>query len=154
MRLVVVAALAAAVLAPAAQAETITFSVTSVVVFVKPTDFPPKGTSKGDTIEQRNRLVNTSTRFGHPKGAVVGSDHGTMTFTSAHTATFAGTATLPDGTLKLGGKVEALPDGSLVIRVVDGTGRYDKATGYVLVGSGGKQALNTYRVTLASTGVA
>ena len=85
---------------------------------------------------------------------MVGSDHGTMTFTSAHTATFSGTAVLPDGTLKLGGKVEALPGGSLVIRVVDGTGRYAKATGIVLVGPGGKQALNTYRVTLQNTGVA
>ncbi len=153
-RAALIAALTAAVLAPAAQAETITFSVTSVVVSVKPTDRPPKGTSKGDTIEYRDRLLNTAARFGHPKGAVVGSDHGTLTYTSAHTATFAGTAVLPDGTLQLAGEVTPLTGGNLLFRVVGGTGRYAKATGDVLVGPGNKTALNTYRINLPSGNVA
>ena len=103
VRAALIAVLTAAVFASAAQAETITFSVISVTLSVKPTDLRPKGTSKGDTIVYRNRLLNTARRFGRPKGAVVGSDHGTLTFTGAHTARYSGTAILPNGTLRLAG---------------------------------------------------
>jgi hypothetical protein len=154
MKPAVVAALAAAVLAPAARAETLTFSVRSVAVSVKQTDVAPKGTSKGDTLAMRDRLLNTAVRFGKPKGAKVGTDKGTMTFTSATTAKFLGTAVLPDGTLKLRGKVQPLPGGGIVIPVVAGTGRYAGATGSVLVGPGETKVLNTYRLTLSSVHVA
>jgi hypothetical protein len=147
-----IGALAAAVFAPAAQAETITFSVTSVSLSVKQTDLPPKGASKGDTIVYRDRLLNTTRRFGRPKGAVVGADHGTLTFTSAHTARFSGTAVLPDGTLRLAGGVTPLGSGVLRFRVVGGTGRYAKATGSVLVGNGEKRALNTFTLNVPSGG--
>jgi hypothetical protein len=147
-----IGALAAAVFASAAQAETITFSVISVSVSVKQTDLPPKGASKGDTIVYRDRLLNTTRRFGRPKRAVVGADHGTLTFTSAHTARFAGTAVLPDGTLRLAGGVTPLGSGVLRFRVVGGTGRYAKATGSVLVGNGEKRTLNTYTLNVPSGG--
>src|SRR5207248_3806306 len=91
------ALVAAACLVPSAQARTLTIAVTSVSVSVKPTDRPPHGTSKGDTIVYRDRLLNAKSQFGRAKGAVVGSDSGTMTFTSAHSATFSGIATLPGG---------------------------------------------------------
>jgi Dirigent-like protein len=139
--------LAAAVLAPAAAAAKLTIKVTSVSVSAKATDVAPKGTSKGDTIAYRDRLLNA-------KGAVVGSDRGTMTFTSAHTATFAGIAVLPGGTVRLAGKVVALPNKSFAIPVAGGTGRYAKARGYVLVGPGEKRALNTYTLTVPEIPVA
>jgi hypothetical protein len=148
------ALLTAAVFASAAQAKTITFSVTSVSISIKPTDLPPKGTSKGDTIQQRNRLLNTSARFGRPKGAVVGSDHGTMTFTSAHAASYSGVVVLPGGTVKLKGTVVSLAGNMLVIPVVGGTGRFAHAHGSLLVGSGGKRTLNTYRLTFSGGNVA
>jgi hypothetical protein len=149
-RAALIAVLTAAVLAPAAHAETITFSVMSVVVSAKPTDVPPKGASKGDKILERDRLVNTGARFGRAKGAVVGTDHGTLTFTSTHTARYSGTVVLPDGTIKLAGSITLLARGSLRIKVVGGTGRYAKATGSVVVGPGDKRSLNTYRLTLPS----
>jgi hypothetical protein len=152
IRAALVAVLIAAVFASAAQAETITFSVMSVNLSVKATDLRPKGTSKGDTIVYRNRLLNTARRFGRPKGAVVGSDRGTLTFTGAHTATYSGTAILPNGTVRLAGIVTPLANGVLQFRVAGGTGRYAKATGTVLVGSGSKRVLNTYHLTLPGGG--
>ncbi len=151
-RVALIAALAAAVFASAAQAETVTFSVMSVSVSVKRSDLPPKGASKGDRIVYRDRLLNTTRRFERPKGAVVGTDHGTLIFTSAHTAKFSGTAVLPDGTLRLAGGVTPLAGGVLQFRVVGGTGRYAKATGRVRVGPGEQRALNTYTLNLPSGG--
>jgi hypothetical protein len=151
-RAALIAVLAAAVFASAAQAKTITFSVTSVSISIKPTDLKPKGTSNGDTIVYRNRLLNTARRFGRPKGAVVGSDHGTLTFTGAHTARYSGIAVLPDGTVRLAGSVTPLANGMLQFRVAGGTGRYAKATGKVIVGSGNARALNTYQLTLPGGG--
>ena len=155
MRLLVALALvAAAVVAPAAQAKKLTFVVTSVSISAKQKDVAPTGTSKGDTIEYRDRLLNAKAQFGRAKGAAVGSDRGTMTFTSAHAATFSGVAVLPGGTLRLEGKVIALPGRSLAIPVTGGTGRFAKAKGYVLVGPGTKRALNTYSLVLPEVPVA
>src|SRR5947199_10488839 len=99
-RLSLAAALvAAAWLVPSAEARTVTIAVTSVSLSVKPTDKAPHGASKGDTIEYRDRLLNARAQFGRGNGAVVGSDRGTMTFTSAHSATFSGVVTLPRWTL-------------------------------------------------------
>jgi hypothetical protein len=151
-RAALIAVLIAAAFASAAQADTITFSVTSVNLSVNATDLQPKGTSKGDTIVYRNRLLNTARRFGRPKGAVVGTDRGTLTFTGAHTARYSGTATLPNGTVRLAGIVTPLANGVLQFKVAGGTGRYAKATGTVLVGSGSKRALNTYHLTLPGGG--
>jgi hypothetical protein len=153
-RALLAALVGAAVVVPAAQAEKLTFAVTSVSLSAKTTDKLPKGTRKGDTIVYRDRLVNAAKQFDRGKGAVVGSDHGTMTFTSAHTATFSGTAVLPGGTLTLSGKVVALPDKTIAIPVTGGTGRYAQAKGYVLVGPGQARALNTYTLTLPGAPVA
>ena len=152
-KLVLIAALAAVVLTPAAQAGRLTIVVTSVSVSAKPTDVAPKGTSKGDTIEYRDRLLNAKKQFGRANGAVVGSDRGTMTFTSAHTATFSGVAVLPGGTIQLRGKVVALGN-SLAIPVSGGTGRFANAKGYVVVGPGDKRSLNTYTLSIPEVQVA
>lgn len=147
------AAAVALAVAPAAQAEKLTIAVTSVVISSRQTDVVPKGTSKGDTIAMRDRLVNAKAQFGKKKGAVVGSDHGTMTFTGAHTARFSGTAVLPGGTLRLDGKVVPVTNG-LVIPITAGTGRFAKAKGFVVVGHGDKTAPNTYVLTLPTIPVA
>src|SRR6476469_6601265 len=81
--------------APPAEAKKLTIAVTSVSISIKPTDVAPTGASKGDTVVYRDRLLNAKAQFGRVKGAAVGSDRGTMTFTSAHTATFSGVAVLP-----------------------------------------------------------
>jgi hypothetical protein len=153
MRLAVVAVLALAITTPA-NAKTLTIKVTSVSTFYKPTDRAPKGTSKGDTIEYRDRLVNAAAQFGKKTGAPVGSDHGTMTFTGPHTARFVGLAALPGGTVTLNGQVVALPNNSFAIPVTGGTGKYSGAKGYVVVGPGKKQALNTYALNLPEIPVA
>jgi hypothetical protein len=153
-RVSLLAVVTALAVAPAAEAKKLTIAVTSVSISVKPTDVAPKGASKGDTVAYRDRLVNAKAQFGRAKGAAVGSDRGTMTFTSAHAARFSGVAVLPGGTIRLEGKVSALPNKTLVIPVTGGTGRFAKAKGFVLVGPGSKRALNTYALTLPEIPVA
>jgi hypothetical protein len=152
-KLVLIAALAAVLAAPPAQGGRLTIVVTSVALSAKPNDVAPKGTSKGDTIEYRDRLLNAKQQFGRARGAVVGSDRGTMTFTSAHAATFSGVAVLPGGTLQLQGRVVSVGK-SFAIPVSGGTGRFAKAKGYVLVGPGAKRALNTYTLSVPALPVA
>ena len=127
-KLVVFAAVVASVGATSAQAGTLTTAVTSVVLSAKQTDVLPNGASKGNTIEMRDRLLNAKRQFGRGKGARVGSDHGTMTFTGRHTATFSGLAVLPGGTLQISGRVVPVAQG-LVIPVTGGTGRFAGASG-------------------------
>jgi Dirigent-like protein len=141
-----------ALAAPAvAQAETLTIKVTSVVVAIKPFDKAPKGTSAGDRIVYRDRLLNAAQQFGKAKGKPVGTDRGTMTFTSAHTARFNGTAKLPGGSVRIKGTVLPVAGGGIRIPVAGGTGRYKSAKGTLTVGPGEKRALNTYRLTLPGT---
>ena len=153
IRVLIVAVVALAV-AGSASAKTMTIKVTSVSTLYKPTDLAPKGTSKGDTIEYRDRLLNAGAQFGKKTGAVVGSDHGTMTFTGAHTATFSGVAVLPGGTLRLSGAVVALANNAFAIPVISGTGKYAGAKGYVAVGPGKTRALNIYSLNLPTIPVA
>lgn len=149
-----IALLAVLVGVPAALAQTAgaapppkTFSVVSVSVGNPvETDKPPKGPSKGDTIVFKDKLVNAKAQFGKKKGAVVGSDRGTMTFHTAHTASFDGVAVLPGGTVTLKGPVSGVggqPD-AMIIPVAGGTGKYSGATGYVFVGPGKTRSTNTY----------
>ena len=108
-RAAVLLALAAVVVPGTAQAETLTIQVTSVVVKVTSIDKNPKGTSAGDRVIQRNKLLNTVRQFGKAKGTHVGSDQGTVTFTSAHTERYDGVARLPGGQPQGEGRGEADP---------------------------------------------
>jgi hypothetical protein len=153
-RVSLLALVTALAVAPAAAAKKLTIAVTSVSISIKPTDVAPKGASKGDTVVYRDRLLNAKAQFGRAKGAAVGSDRGTMTFTGPHGARFSGVAVLPGGTLRLEGKVLPQPDKSLAIPVSGGTGRFAKAKGFVLVGPGSKRALNIYALTLPAIPVA
>jgi hypothetical protein len=122
----------------------LTISVTSVVTTTRATDHPPKGTSKGDTVDFGDVLLNAAPQFGMDKNATVGSDKGRMTFTSKSTAKMNGVAKLPDGTIVFRGVVTVLPNNTITIPVIGGTGKYANASGTLLVGSGTKTARNTY----------
>jgi hypothetical protein len=144
--LVAVCAAFVALPAAVAAAATQTIAVTSVTVSMKTHDIGPKGASKGDTIEYRDRLVNATAQFGRKKGVVVGTDSGTMTFTSAHTAIFKGKAVLPGGTLTLSGPVYST-SGGLVVPVTGGTGAFAHVHGTLLVGAGKDRVPNTYHLS-------
>ena len=131
-----------------------TIRVVSVSMQFVEHDTPPKGASKGDSVVYRDRLVNAVRQFGRKRGAVVGRDRGTMTYTSRDSARFDGVATLPGGTLRLTGPVRALANGGLVIPIDGGSGRYKHAAGTLTVGPGKDRALNTYEITLAALPVA
>ena len=152
-RVSLVALVAAALLVPAAaQAEsTLTIRVVSVSTVLREVDGAPKGPSTGDRVIFRDTLRNAVRQFGKPKGAKVGSDRGVMTFTSANTARFDGSARLPGGTIRLKGDVIPLSENSLAIPVTGGTGRYAGARGVLVVGPGTKQALNVYQLKLPGT---
>ena len=128
-----------------------TIQVTSVVITIKPIDKRPKGTSTGDLIVYRDKLLNAVPQFGKRKGARVGTDQGTMTFTSPTTARFEGKASLPGGSVRIKGNVTPIAGGGLEIPVVGGTGRYAAATGTLTVGPGEKRVLNVYKLTLPGT---
>ena len=149
--LIAFAALAAVAVPGAARAETLTIQVTSVVITIKPIDKRPKGSSAGDRIVYRDKLLNAVRQFGKPRGARVGSDQGTMTFTSPHTARFDGSARLPGGSVRIKGNVRPIAGGGIRIPVAGGTGRYSGATGTLTVGPGEKQAPNVYELTLPGT---
>ncbi|HWB22791.1 MAG TPA: hypothetical protein VG652_07870 [Gaiellaceae bacterium] len=118
-------------------------------------DQPPKGASKGDSIDFTDTLLNSGPQFGKGAAAAVGTDKGTMSFTSKSTARLTGTATLPNGTITFRGAVVVNPDGTISVAVVGGTGKYHDVTGLLKVGKGTKKALNTYTLNFpgaAATG--
>jgi allene oxide cyclase-like protein len=131
-----------------------TIEVISVTTYVHRVDQPPKGVSDGDRVESRDRLLNATKQFGLPSGARVGSDHGRFTYTSTHSASYAGEASLPGGTVTVRGAVLVRADGELMIPVVGGSGKYKGATGFVTIGPGKKRALNTYELTMSGANVA
>jgi hypothetical protein len=150
------AVLAAAWLAPTAASAggQATIEVISVTTYVHRVDQPPKGVSDGDTLESRDRLLNATTQFGLRTGAKVGSDHGRFTYTGTHSASYAGEASLPGGTVTVRGAVLVRADGQLMIPVVGGSGKYKGVSGFVTIGPGKKRALNTYELTMPKANVA
>jgi hypothetical protein len=150
------AVLAAAWLAPdaAPAAGQGTIEVLSVVTYVHRVDQPPKGVSDGDTVDSRDRLLNAAKQFGLRSGARVGSDHGRFTYTSTHSASYSGEASLPGGTVTVRGTVLVRADGQLMIPVVGGSGKYKGATGFLTIGPGKKRAVNTYELTMPGASVA
>ena len=148
------AALLALGAAPAHAGGEQTYQVISVTTSVHRVDRLPKGVSEGDTIASTDRLVNAKAQFGLRSGAAIGSDRGRFTYTSTHSATYAGEATLPGGTVTLRGAVLVRADGRLMIPVVGGSGRYRGATGFVTIGPGKKRVLNTYDLNVPGAGAA
>ena len=146
MKTAAVVAFLSLVFAASAGAATQTILVTSVTVKMSSHDAAPKGVSKGDTVTSSDRLLNAAAQFGRKRGSTVGSDVGTLTFTSAHTAVFSGHATLPGGTLILSGPVYTTSNGSIVIPVAGGTGKFANVRGTLTVAPGNRRVLNTYRL--------
>lgn len=144
----------AAVSSAAADARSLTIRVTSVTVSVTRHDVAPKSTSKGDTVAFRDRLLNAVKQFGKQRGALVGRDSGTLTFTGPHTATYAGKTTLPGGTLTVKGRIRVLADGGFVIPVAGGSGKFAQASGTLTVAPGENHVLNTYSLVFESLPVA
>jgi len=104
----------------------------SITTSGKTTDTPPKGPSKGDTFTTTSRLLNIRAQFGKPKGAVVGSDRGTVVLTSARAGSVRGVTKLPGGTLSFRGPLPASGGGG-TIRVVGGTGVFAGARGMLTI---------------------
>jgi hypothetical protein len=129
----------------------LTIKVTSVVSARTEKDTPPAGTSKGDKVHFTDRLLNAVPQFGKDADEQVGTDRGTMTFTGSHTATLDGEAVLPDGKIIFRGKMTPVSRTTVTVPIVGGTGKYENATGTLLVGAGLKRAPNTYRLLLEGT---
>jgi hypothetical protein len=130
---------------------TLTIAVESIALTSVAHDQPPKGDSKGDSIVFTDTLRNNTPQFGKAATAAVGTDEGTMSFTSKTTARLTGEATLPNGTIDFNGAVVVNADGTISVAVVGGTGKYAHATGFLKVGKGTKRALNTYTLDFPGT---
>lgn len=121
----------------------------SITTSYRSVDVPPRKASAGDRQMFASRLVNAQGQLGKQKGAVVGSDRGTMTLESATRARLKNVATLPGGTLTASGRLEAAGNGAVSIQVVSGTGVFAGAHGTltILAPTDPKTAVNVYRLS-------
>jgi hypothetical protein len=142
-------ALASTSLAGAANG-TMRISLVSITTSDSFVDKPPKGASAGDAETSTSRLLNAVTQFGKPKGAVVGSDRGTIRVVAGANPIAKITTRLPGGTLSLSGHIEVRTDGTIVIPVVSGSGTFAGARGELRITplKEKNRALNEYRITL------
>jgi hypothetical protein len=147
---VAVAAVVAATLSPPAlAAPPAVIRVVSITTSYTTVDVPPKKASAGDHDVFTSRLLNARAQFGKPRGAVVGSDRGTMLLTSATSARLMTVARLPGGTIVVSGPLTSAGGGAVSIPVVEGTGQFAGARGTVtiLAPKDPKTAINIYRLT-------
>jgi hypothetical protein len=144
-----IAALASAVALPAEAAGPKVIQLLSIETSQRITDVDPKGNSTGDKWYSTSRLQNLAPQFGLPKGAVVGTDRGTMTVLGPTSASLDSTTKLPGGTLRVRGRVRLRPQGGLIFPVVGGTGLFAGARGTltILGQKDPKRAANIYALT-------
>jgi hypothetical protein len=143
--------LAAVVVAVPVRAQTsVVIRVLSVQTSVAYHDQLPKGSSPGDVIVQRDRLLNAARQFGRAAGAPVGSDTAFVRIVTASTGVMTDRATFPDGTVTVEGTLSLEPHRPITIPVVGGTGRYRHAHGvYIEPGGGGPSGeLNIFRLVV------
>ncbi len=146
----VLAALAAAVcFAPVAAPAGVTETIQVISITTYSHQEPTNAVGGDYSVDSRDNLVNVARQFGLRSGARVGTDHGRFTYTSAHTASYAGQTNLPGGTVTVRGAAFA-HNSQVVIRVVGGSGKYKGATGFLMIGLGSHKtrSLNTYELTL------
>jgi allene oxide cyclase len=146
---IVSATLGAGQPASASARTTLVLRFTSVTTSEKVFDLPPKGESVGDHVFSTSRLLNAVAQLGKPKGAVVGTDSGTMTFAAGPTFRVDVTTRLGSDTLRMRGVMSIRP-GQLILPVTGGTGRFAGARGTMVIralSSDGRRATNTYRLT-------
>jgi hypothetical protein len=110
-------------------------------------DHAPKGDSNGDRYLVRDALINVKKQFGKRAGAVVGHDSSIIVRTGAKTGTIVGVATLPGGKIRFEGVVSLTAVPGPPLKVTGGTGKYARATGKLVIGTGG-YPVNTYQLTL------
>ena len=101
------------------------------------------------SLRMTDKLYNLAPQFGKPKGALVGSDSGTLKKTGTISFSFRGMARLPGGTLTVKGQVIG---GERVsnLTIAGGTGRFAGARGIVVIrGMAGQgRASNIFHLTL------
>jgi hypothetical protein len=101
------------------------------------------------SLRMTDKLYNLVPQFGKPKGALVGSDSGTLKKTGTISFSFRGVVRLPGGTLAVKGLVIG---GERVsnLDVAGGTGRFAGARGIVVIREMGGQgrASNIFHLTL------
>ena len=134
--------------AAAGPKKAVTITVTSIVSGRKTNDTPPTGASSGDKIHFTDRLVNKARQFGKGANEQVGTDKGTLTVTGAHTARLDGEAVLPGGKIRFAGEMTPVANNSVTVPIVGGTGKYENASGTLLVGAGVNRALNTFTIVI------
>ena len=147
--LIAVAAVAAVASPGASAAAPTLIRLVSITTSESSVDLPPRKASSGDRQLFTSRLVNAQAQFGKPKGAVVGSDRGTMRLTSATSAHLQTVAKLPGGTITVSGPLRAAGNGAVSSAVVAGTGTFAGAHGTltILAPTGPKTAVNIYRLS-------
>jgi hypothetical protein len=108
------------------------------VTSARAVDLPPRGqTGTNDRIVVNSQLRNVFPQFDQAKGAIVGRDQTTITYGPGSWRFVKMEVTLPDGRLFLRATVDvADPSAEVRIPVVDGTGAFRSATGYLRTRSG------------------
>ena len=147
--LVVAAAVLAVGSASASAVRPSVIRLVSITTSESSVDVPPKKDSVGDRQLFTSRLLNDRAQFGKRKGAVVGSDRGTLRLTSATSAHLKTVTKLPGGTLTVDGPLRAAGGGAVSIVVVAGTGAFAGAHGSltILAPTNPKTAVNIYRLS-------
>ena len=101
-------------------------------------------------VDVTDMLINAAPQFGRPLGAEVGADRITVTKTENGTWWGEAEAELPDGRISCAGPIVRSVDDSMRLPITGGSGRYENASGELLVGPGGDRAENTYALDLPS----
>jgi hypothetical protein len=159
---IVTAVAFAATLLPAAAApasaakKKYTIKVLSLTRVTIAHDLKPKGKeNRGDSIEFKDLLVSIAPLFGVKANKPVGFDQGTLTYTSPSAARLNGLATFPkQGTVKFKGAMKPRADGSNTVPIVNGTGKFARAKGVLIIGPGDQRSVNTFRFTATGPVVA
>jgi hypothetical protein len=102
------------------------------------------------SLRMTDKLYNLVPQFGKPKGALVGSDSGTLRKAGHISFSFTGVARLPGGTLNVRGQVVGGESVSN-LNIAGGTGRFAGARGVVVIremGGGQGRASNVFHLTL------
>jgi hypothetical protein len=119
----------------------------SLTTSSKVDDRPPKGLGVGDGQFTTSQLRNAVAQLGKPKGAVVGSDSGTMTIAGERSIRVDVVTRLPGGTIVMRGLIRPAPAG-VALPVTGGTGRFAGARGTMTISEeSGRRAINVYRLT-------
>ena len=152
--LLVLATVLVGALAPTATAAPPTLiRLVSITTAESSVDVKPKKASPGDHERFASRLLNERAQFGKKKGAVVGSDSGTLRLTKKMVAIFRAEARLPGGTIRAEGTLKSIGKGGYAIAVVGGTGQFEGVHGSltILAPINSKTAVNIYRLTYPLT---